>query len=507
MTPQTHGLPLAQLLVSGAMRSVRMVRPPNHDITVERVAFIEDLEQMRTCRPGTVVVLHRNLARSAWAVSVAVRYAWERHLPCLVAQLDTTSASSAIRLSDRLDVPLGNLDHGDLAELALALAIDVGAPGTVSTRVLATIAMELSLQDNVDSILEVLRAHLPGTAITLATGHGREGTPRPELSVDVPLGAHDIVEDRWLHAQISVRNREWADLVRNALTIATAPIIAVQARSHLTRIEEHRAQAWLLELGLTGRDGGPENTLREIRPEWFAADAVVTAMAVCRDDRPITDALDLMVAQTLGRSIAYVGPIRYADGWAMWRAVPALREDGPDGEDHARQAACKDLRTELERRLRDSALGIDLAVGLGPTADRPTELDRSLRLARLGAEAARRGGGMPYVASFGEAAAVTALPVGHAQAIADEVLGPLRGVEDSGLLLETLATFLDVGGSTTGAAEALGVHRNTVTSRLARMRVLGIDVDRPEARLGLHLAAHLARTATQRSGDAPPEVP
>ncbi|MEU4227040.1 helix-turn-helix domain-containing protein [Nonomuraea sp. NPDC026600] len=44
------------------------------------------------------------------------------------------------------------------------------------------------------------------------------------------------------------------------------------------------------------------------------------------------------------------------------------------------------------------------------------------------------------------------------------------------------------------AAEALGVHRNTVTTRLERIRAAGYDLDDPATRLALHLAVHLRQT-------------
>jgi DNA-binding PucR family transcriptional regulator len=77
-------------------------------------------------------------------------------------------------------------------------------------------------------------------------------------------------------------------------------------------------------------------------------------------------------------------------------------------------------------------------------------------------------------------------------------LAELLSAADSTTLLETLVAVLDHGGSTSRAAARLGVHRNTVLGRLERIRSYGVDLDRPDRRLALHLAAYALRCG--RSG-------
>ncbi|NUT42204.1 MAG: helix-turn-helix domain-containing protein, partial [Thermoactinospora sp.] len=70
------------------------------------------------------------------------------------------------------------------------------------------------------------------------------------------------------------------------------------------------------------------------------------------------------------------------------------------------------------------------------------------------------------------------------------VLQPLLAVDKDGTLLVTLAAVLDEGGALK-AAERLGVHRNTVTTRLDRIKAAGYDLDDPATRLALQLACHV----------------
>lgn len=70
---------------------------------------------------------------------------------------------------------------------------------------------------------------------------------------------------------------------------------------------------------------------------------------------------------------------------------------------------------------------------------------------------------------------------------AESLLAPLiaRGPE----LVETLAAYLDHESGIAATAEALGLHRNTVSARVARAQeLLGLDLGDPETRLAVHLA-------------------
>jgi hypothetical protein len=70
---------------------------------------------------------------------------------------------------------------------------------------------------------------------------------------------------------------------------------------------------------------------------------------------------------------------------------------------------------------------------------------------------------------------------------ARSMLEPLR--DQPGDLLRTLTAFLDAESSLTETAAVLGVHRNTVASRVARAQeLLGVELTDPDERLALHLA-------------------
>ncbi|MGN6427788.1 MAG: PucR family transcriptional regulator [Leifsonia sp.] len=75
---------------------------------------------------------------------------------------------------------------------------------------------------------------------------------------------------------------------------------------------------------------------------------------------------------------------------------------------------------------------------------------------------------------------------------AESLLAPLvaRGPE----LLETLTAYLDNESGIAATADALGLHRNTVSTRVARAQeLLGLDLGDPETRLAVHLACRALR--------------
>ncbi|CAM5468037.1 PucR family transcriptional regulator [Leifsonia shinshuensis] len=75
---------------------------------------------------------------------------------------------------------------------------------------------------------------------------------------------------------------------------------------------------------------------------------------------------------------------------------------------------------------------------------------------------------------------------------AESLLAPLlaRGPE----LLETLASYLDHESGIAATADALGLHRNTVSTRIIRAQeLLGLDLGDPETRLAVQLACRTVR--------------
>jgi len=82
----------------------------------------------------------------------------------------------------------------------------------------------------------------------------------------------------------------------------------------------------------------------------------------------------------------------------------------------------------------------------------------------------------------------------HPELIAfkNRVLGPLLSQEGSGELIHTLEIYFENNANLSHAAEALFIHRNTLTYRLERVaEICDIDLNNPETRLAAQLALRI----------------
>lgn len=514
-TPHTaENITLAELLRAEPMCSVQLHALAGLDRIVDEVRLVDDVEQVRSARPGTLVVLQHDIAQTAWSTAIAVRYAWERNVRAVICELDLAAAPSVISLAERLSVPLG-IHEGDLPTLALQLSAIVAFPEASRARLVARCAELIAQQDEVDEILAVVQTELAGVRVTLHTP-SREGgaTERSEAegSIRVPMGPLDVRSGRELLATLQRGSVAWARTVRAVLEIARAQIIACEAAAQVRLAQRRQLEEWTLrqlvdsrrEDGERAPDGpfAPPATSRDPQPSeprsaadrlgWRIGPRVIGGSILPLDPAvAVDDDLDLALAAAWPQGLDLAGPIRYHAGWGLWIS---FEDDNASLEQtqSAERRALRSLGALLQRCLDDVHVGLTLVAGIGTPAS-GDELSASLRHAELAARAARSEHDH-HIVTFSQvgARAFLAAADGPAlQELAMDTLAPLAAAEDGRALARTLAAYLDCGGSTGRAAEVLGVHRNTVSGRIDRIRRLGLDLDDPSTRLGIHMAAHL----------------
>lgn len=189
-----------------------------------------------------------------------------------------------------------------------------------------------------------------------------------------------------------------------------------------------------------------------------------------------------------GRDPAAPGPR------VMWR----IRADGETG------------LVELGRHpldaVRDVLAPLGLRAGVSPVVESPGELARARWLAALALRTAPASTGPCTVLLDGALpAALVASQAELADRLRQVVLGPVLALPgaDGRVLLDTLGTWLDCGGSTTQAARRLYCHRNTVSNRLRRLeRLTGRSLSDPAQVVELALA----RVAVVQRGAPPPSA-
>ncbi|MBM7517104.1 PucR family transcriptional regulator [Nocardioides nitrophenolicus] len=141
-----------------------------------------------------------------------------------------------------------------------------------------------------------------------------------------------------------------------------------------------------------------------------------------------------------------------------------------------------------------------LVFGLGPTVERLDEVADSYRKAVRAARTAVLVPGVGTIARWGELGPyellVTLAPDDLAEAARTPDLVALEEADVHGVLIATLTTFFDLGGSAQEAADALCIHRATLYQRLRRIeQVTGRSLQDGDDRLALHLGLKLRALA------------
>ncbi|MFI6478777.1 helix-turn-helix domain-containing protein [Nonomuraea sp. NPDC050663] len=491
---------VAELVDAGPLTGARMFG--DGDSPVHQVRIVDELSVMASVGPHTAVVLTGSAARGGWAVEMAMRRAWEQAAACVIAPAGAAGAGSGELLAERLGVTLVFVEEDPLVT-AVRVASAAASPQAARTQLLARCATRLAEAGaSARSVLGVLNAELPGTAVALvdvhgtvlagrraavpdATPHNTSGKMLAELLVPGPDGS---VLGR-LVATGAPRSPVWAPVVAAVLGLAVAPLTAWAATE---RLRAERSFAW--QQALAERllaDAHEEDPRTQAEPATTgerlpdartkAADATAEAAALGWSVHgPLTAFLltahaphavdDATARAALTHALGPVPVLRRDGGWAGWSPQPPDR-----------------LAADLARAL--ATLPHPASAGLAA----PAPGLRTLAQALLGAHAAAlvaAPGAVARADRMGPAELLAALPAAVLGPPAHVVLAPLLQADRDGTLLRTLAAVLGEGGPLR-AADKLGVHRNTVTTRLERVRAAGYDLDDPATRLALHLAVHL----------------
>ncbi|MFG1703170.1 PucR family transcriptional regulator [Nonomuraea sp. M3C6] len=492
---------VAELVNAGPLAGARMYG--SGEKPVHQVRIVDELSVLGAVAPHTAVVLIGAAASGGWAVEMAMRRAWEQAAACVIAPSGGLSAGSGEVLAERLGVTLIFVDEDPLI-IAVRVASAASRPEAARTQLVARCATRLAdAGASARRVLGVLNAELPGTSVTFLDRYGRhlagrQSIARPSAEPEPEAGARWAAEvevldpeDVELGALVAVgssRSPGWPSVVRTVLGLATAPLTAWAAHERLRASRDFARQAALAERVLaeaTGmgfeeaQDAGEPATapgeagadLGRPRALAIALGWPVQGRITGYHVRPAREVGDASLAQTLiTAAVGQVPVLPRGEGWAGWAALEPAK-----------------LAERLERCVE--TMPWPCAAGVGAPVEGLDSAEETL----LGAEAAAfvaSPGTVARADRMGPAELLGALPAGVLRTPAAVVLRPLLEIDKDGTLLETLGAVLDEGGALK-AAERLGVHRNTVTTRLERIKSAGFDLDDAATRLALQLACHV----------------
>ncbi|MFF2327324.1 MULTISPECIES: helix-turn-helix domain-containing protein [unclassified Streptomyces] len=459
---------------------------------------------------GHLVVCDAEQTAPAYRLDALVRRAQEAGAAALcVTSADARPLLSTIRLADRLEIPVLWLVTEDPFTLVVELTLRIRAHEVLRARTVETLVKQLSARTDGAELLAVA-CRVLDARISLVTAEGSailgDTVPLREVRTEIAvpqrtdrLLAHPVhtgpaapregsgpTAAAWLVWAFERADQNRAGTVALGLAVLE-PFVRSWLAGERTRADHDAVlRERLLDEVTTGRASVSRDAVeRALSLGWRLEDWHVGFHLRC-DNQNAFDRPGVVPEQVSAALARYGVPVQVVaerdGGWAAWTS--STREPAPD---EARR---------LLRVLRLVLAGLPEqwrpVAGIGWPHQGPGGLADTLAEARNAAHLARAREFRPAVEHTDELGVSRLLAAWQqsdiTRAFAETALAPLRGAEHAHLLT-TLRVFLENGGSSAATARVLGLHRNTVATRLRQARDrLGVDLDDPSRRLALQMA-------------------
>lgn len=418
----------------------------------------------------------------------------------LVLATQSRPLLSAVRLADRLRIPVLWLASDDPFRFALAIAVHLRAPLVDRAATLLKVVREVGGKAGAEAILTQLSTTL-GLPVSFLSSEGRaifgSSMPVDDLRFDLAVShrSNEVVVQpvlidghpaAWLACAVAGLGESRKESVGAALVVTEpfvrAWLVAENARADRDSVFLARL---LTEIIAGGETVGRDVAERAVAVGWRLDEWHMGVHLVCDDPRAPSDG-DLVIGQLrealTETGITLNGVADHSGGWAMW-------------SNSVGQPTAEDVR-HLVRAFRQATSRLPKEWGLVAGVGRPHHgaagLRDSITEARNAGYLARSREFRPSVDhsdELGVAQLLATLQQSEVtRAFAETALAPISDPA-SEHLLATLKTYLQNGGSVLFTAQSLEVHRNTVTARLQQLQDrLGVDLNDPSQLLALQMA-------------------
>ena len=443
---------------------------------------------------GELTVVARPVAGTDWQIDALLRRCADAGATGVL--LPGTEPLTASRLlAERLGVPLLGTGASPL-DLLVEARLWLAAPELDRADLL--LATHRALGDRLrppEEVVAVLRRLLRSPVAVLddrgaplagdVGGRVRLDEPVPQRAEldDGVLLAHPVLLQRpamWLAVELRGTEAARADVVPPALAVAAGALQRWLLANRLELERDARSRTALLgDLLRLDTEPGADLRRRVADAGWrLGGWHVGLHIGVPAAVDTVARTQEVVRALRAGDVDAVV--VEHGDGWTGWVTF--------DHEPTAERVRALASRLQAVHR----ALRLGTHMGVGRPHPRPEGLAATVAEA---SDAARLAATRPETGHF-----LHVDQLGMAQLLlewtrtdtfepaARALVAPLRPAP--GDLVRTLAAYLDAESSIAETATVLGVHRNTVAARVARIeQLLGVDLSRPDERLALHLAS------------------
>ncbi len=464
-----------------------------------------------------VTIICRTADLADLDVAVALRaYVRDAEAEAFAALLPLARVSSAsARSLDQVVAALTAATGGAAAVLSARRGVVAGRiPDDLARRVVGSGTIDWS-----DPPLVL--THSPGTdpAGLGASAAAQDGPPGPGVPgvrrtwVVLPLATQGDHPQAWMLLGRGDPGPRWVELAGRALGMVRGDVMAWLAVEQVETEREAGRRAWLFNEIVEQRDAVSADVQRQAQQlgwtltGWHTAvylhvegagEAVREARsgpqrAVGEPGRIGTAVVEAIIARLAARGLVAGPAVQRIDGWVAWFTTP-----GPPSPATLR-VAVRLVREELVA-LTGRLPGTRVALGVGSARRDASGIAHTVAEAREAALIAAGGSGgvtgvtVRVVADLGASRLLLGWYGSGAFAdLSRQVLGPLADLDEPELL-DTLEAYLERACSAAHTARALGVHRNTVGQRIARVeKLLGVSLSQPDTRLALQLALRAHR--------------
>ncbi|PSL00598.1 PucR-like helix-turn-helix protein [Murinocardiopsis flavida] len=466
------------------------------------VVVARDLDAVRPAAGALIAVL-TPVTGADWRIDAALRRLADAGACGLLVSGRAAPLRATAILADRVGIPLLGTDD-DIVALAVGLRELLSAPEMDRARLLVRAHEALSRRGTTPKEVAATVAALLGARVWILSGEGatlagdpvevegfRTAPPMVQrhphgrgVALFAPVPAHDADHaDLWMGVLLDQNDAAWEETARGVAAVATMALRCWRADRRVEIERDARLRATVLG-ELLRLDGEPSAELRNRAGDlgwrlggWHLGFhiGVPDGVDVLGSTAELLSALE---AEGIQATL-----VERHDGWSGW--VTLGSEPAPD----AVGTVVNGVRRTQRRlaRLASSHVGIGRAHA-GPAGISAT-LGEAADAARLAANR-REVGRFLHIDRLGLAQLLLAWTrTDTFQPAARDLLAPLSG--QPGELDRTLAAYLDAESNLTETAAVLGVHRNTVAARIARVEaLLGVDLGSADERLALHLACH-----------------
>ena len=472
--------------------------------------------------PGALVVFDRSqLAVEDFTTDLVLRRGVTAGIVGVIAQApERTVPLATRRLAEKFGVALILLPRVHSGSVAALLDPIARVPTIEAAAVLRRTVQRLANVDRSPAELVAALSDTLGLPVALVDGHGRllEGDPvdlgpavLAAIGAEPPAGAPVLVAGAeapstlvapatihwtgtgnvWFIARLPSRATAQVDLATAALQVAGICFGAYLAAEALAAEREGSRRAMLLtDILEHGDEPSPRTVARATALEWHLYGwhlAVQVFIRKSAGQLPLGGIRPALEDALAGAGVA-AALVDRRDGWAFWTTHSS---NPPPRDIEALMTAVRRALLAVERK----AAGLTLCAGLGGAESGPAGIGRSMQAAMDAAQLARTRDVSAAVEHIDPLSIKRMLigwyTQGPLQDIATALVAPLLAADPRGDLVRTLRCYLDHESNTTTTAAVLGLHRNTVLQRLARIRaLLRADLNRAEERLAVHLAVH-----------------